>query len=180
MHLDFMRDSAKCWPDIADPDAYRSARIWHSKFRSLKEIGKLSNLETLVIATYPDLSLDPISELSSLVYLRILHLPKISDLSPLGKLPNLEVLALETTPGWDSSGKVQEVESLQPIADLPRLKHLELLGVVPRDRSLSPLERCPPLETANFSMLPRAEIDRFFELTGIEVRHVPEPTFSAA
>jgi hypothetical protein len=87
----------------------------------------------------------------------------------------LESLSLETLPSWDASGKVTEVESLDPIASLPSLKHVALFGVVPKTKSLAALERCPKLISARFSKYPKAERERFYEAKKVSDGHVPEP-----
>ncbi|HNC31976.1 MAG TPA: hypothetical protein PKX08_18330, partial [Cyclobacteriaceae bacterium] len=62
----------------------------------MAEISTFKNLEELVIGTLPDDSLSFISGLTNLRYLRILHMPKIRDLSPIKALQKLENLSLET------------------------------------------------------------------------------------
>ena len=86
---------------------------------------------------------------------------------------------METIPTWDSSDKVTEVSSLEPIAQLTNLRHLALLGVIPNDRSLSAIERCRGLMSARFSKYPEAEVARFHQATGVSDTHVPEPEFES-
>jgi hypothetical protein len=112
-----------------------------------------------------------------LQYLCIIHLPNVSDLSPLVSLQNLESLSLETLPSWDSSGKRTVVNSLAPLCQLPRLKHLSLFGVVPPDMSLAPIERCASLVSGRFSKYPNREIKRFYSETELSDAHLPRPTF---
>lgn len=151
MHLDRMRDEARAFPAVTAPLEIRSARLWHCKYRSLVPLSEFKNLEVLVIATYPDDSFQLLSPLPHLRYLRVLHLPKVSDLDPLAQLGQLESLSLETLPSWDASGKRQVVSSLQPISQLQSLRHLELLGVVPADGKLTPLFDLKAIESARFS-----------------------------
>jgi hypothetical protein len=33
-HLDLIRDSARSFPVVSDPDAVRSARVWYCKYKS--------------------------------------------------------------------------------------------------------------------------------------------------
>lgn len=134
----------------------------------------------LDIATYPDETLELISSLKKITYLRILHLPNISDLSPLAALQNLQSLSLATLPSWDASGKVTVVESLEPLVRLPKLRHLELFGVRPKDKSLRPLYGIKSLETGRFSKYPRKEIEAFYAQTHTLNKFVPEPSFEKA
>lgn len=166
-------------PTVADAHAVGSLRLWHCCYRTLDALAAFSHLRILVIATFPDKTLDVVAKLRRLTYLRILHLPHVTDLSPLTALPSLESLALETLPSWDASGKVTVVESLAPIAALPGLRHLQLFGVRPADKSLKPLEQCGSLKTGRFSKFPKREVDRFHEATGVRNDFIPEPAYDA-
>lgn len=150
-------------------------RVWHCKYGSLRELSSFPNLSTLVIATFPDADLEVLGTLSRLRDLSILHLPNITSLDPIRTLRDLEVLRLHTLPSWDSSGKKTVVESLAPVASLPRLRHLELFGVVPRDGSLRELEGHPSLQTARFHKYAKKEKERFYEVTGLDDSFAPEP-----
>lgn len=178
MHLELMRDRSKIFPEVAGKEAVRTARIWHCGYVTLKPVAQLRNLEVLVVATFPDSSLDFLAELKNLRYLFIAHLPKVTCLDPLAKLEKVEALSLETSPSWDASGKCTIVESLAPIAKMPALKYLNLFGVRPANNSLADLEKCPNLQAARFSQYPDAEIKRFFEKTGVANQYVPEPRFA--
>jgi len=91
-------------------------------------------------------------------------------------LSKLEILCLATLPAWDGRRR-QTIASLEPIAALPALTHLELFGVCPPDLSLAPLEHCPNLLTARFTQYPRREIDRFALVTQIPDTFAPTPRF---
>src|SRR4051812_13295548 len=158
VHLDLMRDSSTDFPGLENPGQIRSLRIWHCKYKSLRQLSSCPNLEELVIATFPDSSLDVISSLRNLRYLSIVHLPKVSDLTPLAQLAKLESLSLSTLPSWDSTGRTTVVKSLKPIALLSALKHLELLGVCSPDKSLAEVEQCKMLQSARFARYPKAEV----------------------
>src|SRR5512143_2963022 len=160
MHLDLSRDTASDFPHLEAPESIRTARVWHCRYKTLRPLATLSHLETLVIATYPDDSLETVGALRHLRYLSILHLPKVQELLPLGGLEHLETLSLATLPSWDASRRKQIVSSLEPLVQLPHLRHLELFGVVPADRSLAVLQSCPALESARFSKFPKAELAR--------------------
>ena len=173
MYLELMRDKQEAMPTV--DRSVDSLRVWHCGYRTLRPVGELHQLRTLVIATFPDKSLSFLSELRSLRYLRILHLPKVTDLAPLTELQRLTSLSLSTLPSWDSSGRITEVESLDSIGTLAALEHLELFGVVGRTRSLAAIERCRSLASARFSKYPKEEVDRFYAATRVSDSHVPEP-----
>lgn len=178
-HLELMRDSSKILPKQEVPSTLRTARIWHCGYRSLAPVGEFIHLEELVIGTLPDPSLDFLCTLSRLRYLRIVHMPKITDLTALGQLTNIEILSLSTLPSWDAARKCTIVDSLIPLSGLPRLKKLELFGVCPPDKSLSDLQRCPVLESARFSQYPADEIARFYRKTGVLDMFASEPSFNS-
>jgi hypothetical protein len=141
--------------------------VWHCRYRTLRPIQALRRLTDLIIASYPDDTLEFLSSLKHLRDLRIMHLPHVRDLSPLAELRQLETLGLATLPSWDASGRVTEVRSLAPLARMRGLKYLALFGVVPKGRSLAAIARCPKLVTARLSKYPKAEMRRFYERTGI-------------
>jgi hypothetical protein len=140
------------------------------KYRSLAPLADLKNLATLEIADYPDETLEPISGLAALQELRILHMPKVTDISPLARLTQLRSLALETSPGWDSSGRVTEVESLDALSQLPHLVRLTLYGVVPSDRSVDAILRSTSIREVRVSKYPKAEVKRL-----LPIWHGPRP-----
>lgn len=175
-HLELLRDSSKIFPEVEDVYSIRTARIWHCRYRSLADVGKLQNLEELVIATFSD-SVEIFVDLRKLRYLRILHMPKVTNLEGIRHLNNLEVLSLSTLPSWDSKRKCTVVDSLKPLSTLPKLKHLELFGVRPSDKSLNDLQECALLQTARFSQYPDAEISRFYEATSVSNSYIPAPSF---
>jgi hypothetical protein len=159
-HLDLMRDAAKEFRLPADPTSVTSLRVWHCKYKSLGGLSVLTNLTALEIATYPDATFEPLALLDQLETLRVLHLPNVRDLRPLRGLKRLRSLSLETLPSWDASGKVTEVESLAPLANLPLLDSVELFGVVPRSRSIDDLLRVSQLRHAKISKFAKGESER--------------------
>ncbi len=167
MFVDFTRDKATRIPTVENPLAVESLRIWHCSYKTLNSISVFRNLQTLVIATFPDPSLEPIGMLTKLQHLRILHLPKIADLGPLASLTHLETLSLEVLPSWDAARKKTIVSSLEPLVRLVKLKHLSLCGVVAVDRSLTSLERCGSLVSALIHGYPREEMARFHAASGV-------------
>lgn len=173
MYVKLARDKSTTMPAV-DP-AVDTLCVWHCRYQTLRPIGQLRRLESLVIATLPDESLDFLGPLKHLRDLRIMHLPRVSDLTPLTALRRLETLSLSTLPSWDSSGRVTKVQSLAPLAELPSLKHLALFGVVARDKSLAPLAGCRNLVAAQFSKYPKAEIERFYDDSDISADPLPPP-----
>jgi hypothetical protein len=170
-----MRDSARTMPVDRDAEAVTALRIWHCKYQSLAGVADYINLTTLVVASYPDGDLVPVASLGRLNYLRILHLPNVHDLTPLSGLTQLRTIRLSTLPSWDSSGKTTTVESLRPLADIPALAHVELIGVRPADLSLRDLEAAPRLVSVRASKLPMAEMARFYRATGVSDALAPGP-----
>jgi hypothetical protein len=175
-----MRRPERRFPDVLEPLAVISAQVWHCKYDSLVALGDLQNLETLVVATYPDESLEPIGRLEKLRYLSLLHFPRVSDLSPLAGCAELVTVSLATLPSWDTSGKIIQVESLEPLARLPRLEHLELFGVCPPDRRLAPLLSAPSLASLRVSKYPEAESGDFYDRTGVSADFNPKPAYASA
>lgn len=176
-HLELMRDQSKLFPPVDEPEGIESVRVWHCKYKTLEPISGLRNLRGLAIATFPDDDLRLLSELTALEYLRILHLPKVGDLSPLIGLSRLKVVRFSTLPSWDSSGKTTTVESLEPLAQLPHLENLELFGVTPPKCSLHALEESASLTTVRVSKYPDFEVERFRSATGATDDWAPEPWF---
>lgn len=177
VHLVLARDVTRTFPEVEDPDAIRSARIWFCKYNSLEQLANLRNLEELVIAGFPDDSLDFIGRMEKLYLLSILHMPKVSNIAPLAGLKRLTTLSLSTLPSWDSSRKTSTILSLEPLASIPKLAHLELFGICPPNKSLLPLESCKCLETVRVSQYPRAEVARFYAKTGLANQFNPEPSY---
>ena len=169
-----MRDKARTMPEDIDRRA-SALRLWHCNYKTLAPLRALSNLRTLVVATYPDTDLEPVASVEGLKYLRLLHLPGVTDLEPLVHLQNLKTLRLATLPSWDSSGKTITVASLAPLAQLPALVHLELFGVRPADRSLCDLEGSSSLMSVRVSKYSKPEVERFYEATGWRDDFAPAP-----
>lgn len=172
---DLVRDKAKAMPTHPDAADITALRVWHCKYVSLAPVMQYPNLHTLVVANYPDADLEPIASLESLEYLSLLHLPAVSDLAPLAQLTQLRTVRLATLPSWDSSGKVTEVDSLRPLAFLPKLSHLELFGVRAANRSLHDLEHAAGLLSVRVSKYPKQEVTRFYMATGVTDAFAPSP-----
>ncbi|BCW82845.1 hypothetical protein NicSoilE8_05180 [Arthrobacter sp. NicSoilE8] len=170
-----MRDEARSLPAHPEPAEVTALRVWHCKYKSLEGLSAFVNLKTLVIATYPDADLTPLRGMSRLEYLRIMHMPKVSDLGPLSQLQRLRTVRLSTLPSWDSSGKKTIVQSLAPLTELPELAHLELFGVLPEDGTLDALEKCRSLTAIRVSKYRKNEIERFYRVTELPDSFAPSP-----
>jgi hypothetical protein len=167
LHLELVRDPAQKFPPVINPEQVRSAKIWHCKYESLEQLSAFCNLEELVIATFPDESFEFLGGLEKLRYLRVMHMPKVSDISPLSRLKQLTSLSLSTLPSWDASRKSTTIRSLEPLVTMPELAHLELFGICTPDKSLVALEQCNYLRTARISQYPEAEMNRFYTRTTV-------------
>jgi hypothetical protein len=178
VHLELMRDPSRIFPQVADPDSVHSAKVWFCKYKSLGSLAELCNLEGLVIAGFPDESFEFIARLEKLRFLSVLHMPKIFDIAPLARLTQLTSLSLSTLPSWDASRKTTTIQSLEPLAAIPGLAHLELFGVCPPDKLLAPLEKCRRLQTVRVSQYPRVETSRFYAATNVDDRFNAAPSFS--
>lgn len=177
MHLELIRDKAKVFPEVKEPLSVETLRLWHCSYRTLEPISDLTGLRGLIVASYPDSTFDPLSGLKDLEYLSVLHMPKIDAIAPISGLSRLRVLRLSTLPGWDASGRTTQVESLEGLARLSHLRHIELFGVLPRDGSLGALEGCLNLESVRVSKYPKAEVERFRRATGLSDAFAPEAWF---
>jgi hypothetical protein len=177
MRLDLMRDINNVFPRLDNPEELERLRIWHCKYKSLSPLSDLINLKELVIASFPDESLDALSGLKNLRYLSILHMPKVKNLSPLSSLLKLESLSIATLPSWDASRKRIIVESLDPIIKLPNLKYLELLGVRTEEGKLDILKNSRSLISARFSQYKEIEMDLFFNNTKVIQAYNPSSSF---
>lgn len=170
-----MRDPAKEFPSLAAPAAVTALRIWFCKYRTLRPMADLTSLQTLVIAGYPDPDFTPLRTLTHLAYVSVLDFARVTDLTPLAGLHSVRTLRLHSPPSWDASGRVIEVDSLAPIADLPRLEHLELFGVRPSSGSLAELEAAPSLRTVPVSRYSTSEVARYRRATGVASNFAPAP-----
>jgi len=179
MRLDLMRDSSKIFPTIENPKGIKSLRIWHCKYRNFNGLEFFTNLEELVIASFPEGSFAKISNFTKLKYLAILHMPKVSNLNDLTTLSNLKCLSLITLPSWVLSRKRTIVDSLKPICELKNLRHLELIGILPgNDNGINELYCLKYLKSARFEGFLKKDIEKYFEITGIEKNVFPNSSFA--
>ena len=169
-----MKDKSKDMPIIDNPHEITSMTIWHCNYLSFAQISKCTNLEQLNVATLPEADFDFLSKCSSLKFLSITHLPNISNLDALANLLQLETISLSTLPSWDASGKKTIVHTLEPLAKLPKLKFLELFGVVPETVSLESLSIFQHLESARFSKYPKKILNQFYKQFEVSDNWAPE------
>lgn len=162
-HLELTGDPASKFPALPAPDQFRSARIVHCAYPTLVPLAAFTNLIHVEIVGYPDDTLEPIGQLTQLEELSIMHLPRVTDLSPLASLANLRRLDLMTWPGQGSSGNPAEVASLSPLCALPKLEELNLFGVRPPNQRVDDLLKCSALRVACVTGYPDLEVDRLSE-----------------
>jgi len=87
----------------------------------------------------------------------------------------LDCLTLEGV--TDRMGRGTEVESLEPIGKITSLRHVAVLGIKSRDKSLRPLENCRLLQTAQFDTMPAQEVQRFYNAMGNLNGRLPAPIY---
>lgn len=177
VHLELMRDNAKTFPAPDEPTLVESVRVWHCGYRSLGPLGSMVNLAGADIASFPDDSFDVLGRAEKLRYLSVVHLPKVADLTALAKLKALETVRLHTLPSWDTSAKRTHVASLTPLLQLPKLKSLELFGVVPDDESLLPLAAHPALKSVRLHGYDDASLKAFKSAANVSDDFAPAPWF---
>lgn len=177
MMIDLMRDSAKTFPRVEHPESVLALRIWYCKYSDLSPLRDFVNLEELSIAGFTDKSFENLASLAKLRYLKILHPSRIQNLHGLEQLRNLEQLSLATNPSWDASRKYAVVESFAEVAQLPKLRRLELFGIHARDSSLEPLRAITTLKSASVSGYPKNDMDKFYADTGLSDEHLDKSSF---
>jgi len=64
MHVDLICDQSKVMPIFGSPTDLTTLRIWFCKYRTLKALGSLHQLKTLVVAGFPDEDLEVPSGIS--------------------------------------------------------------------------------------------------------------------
>jgi len=152
-------------------------RIWFCNYSNIEAIAQCENLQELVIAGLKGDKLDFLSRLSQLKYLSIAHITNINDLSPISNLQQLECLSLETPRSWNTSRKRYLVNSLEPLAQLGKLRHLQLYRVCNEALSLASLEQSSSLRTVRLSGYTKKETARFYKATQFVTARGPESSF---
>ena len=149
-----VRDKAESFPVPPAAGRFVTARLLHCRYASLAGINRLRNLQKLEIVGYPDPSLAPLQGLFRLEHVSIVHLPAVTSLAPLCGLTSLRRLTLAALPAWNPDRRPVEVDSLEPLAELPALEEVNLFGVRPADQSVKVLWRIPSLRRARLSEYP--------------------------
>lgn len=104
---------------------------------SLVPLTAMSRLEGLSLMHGARLlSFSGIEGMGSLKYLHAYNIPRVNDLTPLGKLSELRELDLQMS--WATT-KMLSFKTLKPLSGLQQLQLLDLRGVRPVDESLHPL-----------------------------------------
>lgn len=171
--VNLVRDNSSVIPEI--PLSTQSLRIWACKYKSIAPIAQLRDLRELSIFAVKDDNFEFLAELSKLKYLSLIHAQNLKNVNFLNSLKDLEVLVLATSPSWDVKSKTITVESISPIANLPKLRCLELFGVTNSEKSLRDLLACTNIKFAKFSKYPPAEVDAFYSKTGAVRGNAPDP-----
>lgn len=109
--------------------------VWENV--GIEDIGRLKNLEKLVLSRCEIIDLTPISQLTALKELSIIN-SGIINLAPISSMPNLEYVNL-----YDSG-----VDSLEFLRDAKQLVFLDIV-YAERIQDISPLESAEKLETLN-------------------------------
>lgn len=124
------------------------AVLWNIRAEEISALRNWSGIERLIIDGIPRVSdIFPLGSLENLELLSIERAPKARDISALSSLSNLRYLCFAG--GYSTSSK--RVPTLQPLAALKRLQHLNLVGVNSSDRSLAPLAEMHTLKEIRLS-----------------------------
>lgn len=157
--LDIRGDRALAFPTIEDPLSFTHARVLACCYEQWAALGQLTNLISLEVIDWHARDFEALRPLRHLEQLKVTHLPKVTNLDALADLISLRRLILETIPSWDSSGKVTQVDSLEPLKRLP-LEEVQMFGVRPASKSVDDLLAIPILRQARLSKFAAKEIKR--------------------
>ncbi len=157
----------------------------------------LDQLVGLNIKTSSIKSLDKISNLKNLKYLRIGDSSKIESIEPIGKMTNLEALVIENFKNISDFSIIKNLKNLKflsieggmtvkqnilnfkPISELTNLIYLSILMVKSTDENIAPIYNLKKLKTLNWAFhLTQEEINilktELPDLKYIPHRHVEE------
>jgi|688.fasta_scaffold602323_1 hypothetical protein len=147
--------------------------IKNSNVKSLDNLSKLNNLKYLRIGDSSKIeSIEPLQNLTNLEVLVIENFKNISDFSLLKVLTNLKFLTIE-----GGMYKKQNVDSFQFLADLKNLVYLSTTMISSKDKSVDTLFKLIHLKTLNWAFdLTKSEMEelkqRLPNLKYLPNRHV--------
>ncbi len=118
-----------------------------SNVKSLDNITNLKNLKYLRIGSSAKIeSIEPFRQMTNLEVLEIENFKKISDFSVLRHLTNLKFLGIE-----GGMYTKQRVDSYEPISSLTNLIHFSTVMISCPDKSIDPILKLKKLQTFNWS-----------------------------
>jgi hypothetical protein len=135
--------------------------VKNSNIKSLDNLSKLKNLKYLRIGDSSKIeSIEPLQNLTNLEVLVIENFKNISDLSLLKVLTNLKFLTIE-----GGIYKKQTVDSFQFLADLKNLVYLSTTMISSKDKSVDTLFKLEHLKTLNWAFdLTKSEMEKLKQM----------------
>ncbi|MGI8959536.1 MAG: hypothetical protein ACR2IV_07225 [Bryobacteraceae bacterium] len=126
--------------------------------RSLAGIGAMERLESLMLIMVGAGDLSPIRGLLNLREVTFRYVRGCRDLGGLAGLPELKRLNIDQSVSSDRD--IFHVETLRPLAALPYLEEVVLLGTAIDDGDLSPLAQLPNLRKVRLGRHSGADVDK--------------------
>jgi hypothetical protein len=114
-----------------------------------RDIKKFEGCETIELHDIVSLSESELDPGTEVLILDHFHRVDTLCLDPLADLRNLRFLSLSTTTTWDGSGRTLKVDTFSHCSDLPKLEVIQILGVVPLEDRLKPLEKINSLRVVS-------------------------------
>jgi hypothetical protein len=176
--VDIRGDSARAFPEIDDPLSITHAGVFGCRYQDWDALSRLTNLVSLNIANFEGEDFEALRPLRKIEQLRVFHLPKVTNIDPLAELVSLRRLIFETIPGWDASGKVTQLDSLEPLRGLP-LEEVQMFGVRPASKAVDDLLAISTLRQARLSKFAAKEIKRIGAVISDDYVNWQTPEWSA-
>jgi hypothetical protein len=129
-----------------------------SGLKSLAGIEAMERLESLTLIMVAAEDLSPLGGLLNLQEITFRYVRGCRDLGGLAALPQLRRLTMDQSVGSDRD--IVHVETLRPLAALPRLEEVVLLGTAIDDGDLSPLVALPKLRKVRLGRHSGADVDK--------------------
>jgi hypothetical protein len=120
----------------------------------------------LCLSLYDPESIEELADCGDVEALTMEHFPKIHSLAPVGKMRNLRWLTLKTQLGWDGTNRTLEVETFMPLAELPLLEEVLILGVAPKRDRVMPFTRMKKLKKVTLGNTNFYQLEDFAALSG--------------